>query len=78
MPKLLNLLYVNKWSKLDVGSVRYGVMCAEDGVVLDDGVTGRLGAGPLPDVDHLLRRGGQCGSGWRVGCSATIPAGGCT
>ncbi len=43
VPKLLNLLYVNKWSKLGVGRVRYGVMCAEDGVVLDDGVTGRLG-----------------------------------
>jgi len=42
VPKLLNQLYVNKWSKLAVGSVRYGVMCAEDGVVLDDGVTGRL------------------------------------
>jgi sarcosine oxidase subunit alpha len=42
VPELLNLLYVNKWSKLDVGAVRYGVMCAEDGVVLDDGVTGRL------------------------------------
>ncbi|HYT25302.1 MAG TPA: glycine cleavage T C-terminal barrel domain-containing protein, partial [Actinomycetota bacterium] len=42
VPKLLNLLYVNKWSKLDVGSVRYGVMCAEDGVVMDDGVTGHL------------------------------------
>jgi sarcosine oxidase subunit alpha len=36
-------LYVNKWSKLEVGAVRYGVMCAEDGVVFDDGVTGRLG-----------------------------------
>ncbi|MPZ63166.1 MAG: FAD-dependent oxidoreductase [Propionibacteriales bacterium] len=46
--KLLNLLYVNKWSKLEVGRVRYGVMCAEDGVVLDDGVTGRLGE------DHYL------------------------
>lgn len=46
--KLLNLLYVNKWSKLDVGGVRYGVMCAEDGVVLDDGVTGRL------SDDHYL------------------------
>jgi len=33
---------VNKWSKLDIGSVRYGVMCAEDGVVMDDGVTGHL------------------------------------
>ncbi|MCW5891386.1 MAG: (2Fe-2S)-binding protein [bacterium] len=42
VPKLLNLVYVNKWSQLPVGGVRYGVMCAEDGVVLDDGVTGRL------------------------------------
>ncbi|MEP6695430.1 MAG: 2Fe-2S iron-sulfur cluster-binding protein [Pseudonocardiales bacterium] len=44
VPKLLNLVYVNKWSKLAEGSVRYGVMCAEDGVVMDDGVTGRLGS----------------------------------
>ena len=43
MPELLNLLYVNRWSNLEVGKVRYGVMCAEDGVILDDGVTGRLG-----------------------------------
>ncbi|MGO8961155.1 MAG: 2Fe-2S iron-sulfur cluster-binding protein [Streptosporangiaceae bacterium] len=43
VPKLLNLLYVNKWSRLEIGKVRYGVMCADDGVVLDDGVTGRLG-----------------------------------
>ncbi len=43
VPLLLNLVYVNRWSKLAIGSVRYGVMCAEDGVVLDDGVTGRLG-----------------------------------
>jgi sarcosine oxidase, subunit alpha len=43
VPKLLNQLYVNKWSKLGIGAVRYGVMCAEDGVVFDDGVTGRLG-----------------------------------
>jgi sarcosine oxidase subunit alpha len=43
VPRLLNLVYVNKWSKLAEGAVRYGVMCAEDGIVLDDGVTGRLG-----------------------------------
>jgi sarcosine oxidase subunit alpha len=43
VPRLLNMVYVNKWSKLAEGAVRYGVMCAEDGVVLDDGVTGRLG-----------------------------------
>jgi len=42
VPRLLNLLYTNKWSKLKVGAVRYGIMCAEDGVVMDDGVTGRL------------------------------------
>lgn len=43
VPKLLELLYVNKWSSLEVGRVRYGAMCLEDGVVFDDGVTGRLG-----------------------------------
>jgi sarcosine oxidase subunit alpha len=43
VPDLLNLLYVNKWSKLAIGAVRYGVMCTDDGVILDDGVTGRLG-----------------------------------
>ena len=48
VPRLLNLLYTNKWSKLPIGSVRYGMMCAEDGVVMDDGVTGRLGE------DHYL------------------------
>jgi sarcosine oxidase, subunit alpha len=46
--ELLELLYVNRWRQLEVGRVRYGVMCAEDGVVLDDGVTGRLGE------DHYL------------------------
>ncbi len=40
--RLLNHLYTNTWTKLAVGSVRYGIMCADDGVVLDDGVTGRL------------------------------------
>ncbi|MXZ69354.1 MAG: FAD-dependent oxidoreductase [Acidimicrobiia bacterium] len=41
--KLLGHLYTNKWMKLAAGSVRYGIMCTEDGVILDDGVTGRLG-----------------------------------
>lgn len=41
--RLLQLLYTNKWQRLEVGHVRYGAMCNEDGVVLDDGVTGRLG-----------------------------------
>ena len=46
--KLLSLLYTNKWMQLPINGVRYGLMCADDGVVLDDGVTGRLGD------DHYL------------------------
>ena len=55
--QLLNLLYVNKWSKLAVGKVRYGMMCAEDGVVLDDGVTGRLAP------DHYMMSTTSSGAG---------------
>jgi sarcosine oxidase, subunit alpha len=40
--KLLNLLYVNEWSALAAGSAQYGLMCGEDGVVFDDGVTARM------------------------------------
>lgn len=57
VPKLLNQLYVNRWSKLPVGRVRYGVMCAEDGVVLDDGVTARL------DEDRYLMTTTSSGAG---------------
>ncbi len=57
VPALLNFLYVNKWSKLDVGSVRYGVMCGEDGVVVDDGVTGHLGP------DHYFMSTTSSGAG---------------
>ena len=42
VPKLLEFVYINRWSKLAAGRVRYGAMCAEDGVVFDDGVTARL------------------------------------
>jgi sarcosine oxidase subunit alpha len=43
VPRLLDHLYINRWDNLEVGAVRYGVMCLEDGVVFDDGVTGCLG-----------------------------------
>jgi sarcosine oxidase subunit alpha len=43
-PNFLNLLYVNGWSEVPVGSAQYGLMCSDDGVVLDDGVTARLWA----------------------------------
>lgn len=42
VPDLLDRIYVNKWQKLGVGRVRYGVMCNDEGIVLDDGVTARL------------------------------------
>jgi len=39
----LNLVYTNAWSKLAIGRCRYGVMCTDDGMVMDDGVTIRTG-----------------------------------
>ena len=43
VPDLLDRLYVNKWQKLGIGRVRYGLMCNDEGVILDDGVTARVG-----------------------------------
>jgi sarcosine oxidase subunit alpha len=40
--EFLNRVYTNGWSKLAVGRCRYGLMCTEDGMVFDDGVTSRL------------------------------------
>jgi sarcosine oxidase subunit alpha len=40
---LLNWVYCNAWSKLEVGKARYGLMLDENGMVFDDGVTVRLG-----------------------------------
>ncbi len=73
VPTLLNLLYVNKWSKLEVGRVRYGVMCAEDGVVLDDGVTGRL-AEDRWLMSTTSSGAARCGSGSRAGCRPSTPS----
>jgi sarcosine oxidase subunit alpha len=38
----LDLIYTNMMSSLKVGSVRYGVMCGVDGMVIDDGTVLRL------------------------------------
>lgn len=37
--EFLNRIYTNAWSKLGIGKCRYGVMCKEDGMIFDDGVT---------------------------------------
>ena len=46
--EFLNRIYTNGWKKLAEGRCRYGLMCTEDGMVFDDGVTARLGD------DHFL------------------------
>jgi len=46
---LLERLYVNGWKGLPVGRLRYGIMLREDGFVMDDGTTARLG-----ETDYLM------------------------
>ncbi len=41
--EFLGRVYTNAWAKLPVGKCRYGLMCGEDGMVFDDGVTACLG-----------------------------------
>ena len=41
--EFLNRVYTNKWMKLAVGRCRYGLMLGEDGMIMDDGVSSRLG-----------------------------------
>ena len=41
--RLLDRVYTNAWGKLAIGRARYGLMLGEDGMVMDDGVTARLG-----------------------------------
>lgn len=46
--RFLDFVYTNSFSTLPVGRVRYGLMLREDGLVLDDGTSARLGD------DHYL------------------------
>jgi len=41
--EFLGRVYTNAWAKLAPGRCRYGLMCGEDGMVMDDGVTSCLG-----------------------------------
>ncbi|MDZ4134800.1 MAG: sarcosine oxidase subunit alpha, partial [Paracoccaceae bacterium] len=41
--RFLDMVYTNSFSTLPVGRVRYGLMLREDGHVMDDGTTARLG-----------------------------------
>jgi sarcosine oxidase subunit alpha len=42
-PAFLDFVYTNMFSTLKVGRTRYGLMLREDGYVMDDGTTARLG-----------------------------------
>ena len=46
--QFLNRIYTNGWTSLAVGHCRYGLMCTDDGMVFDDGVTVRMAD------DHFL------------------------
>ncbi len=41
--EFLNYIYTNAWDSLAEGSSRYGLMLGENGMVMDDGVTSKLG-----------------------------------
>ena len=41
--EFLGRIYTNKWEKLAVGKCRYGLMCRDDGMLMDDGTTSCLG-----------------------------------
>ena len=41
-PKFLDMLYTNMMSNLKPGKCRYGLMCSENGFLLDDGVVARI------------------------------------
>ncbi|WP_305984506.1 sarcosine oxidase subunit alpha family protein [Roseibium sp. MMSF_3544] len=41
--EFLNRVYTNAFAKLPVGKARYGIMLRDDGIVMDDGTTWRLG-----------------------------------
>lgn len=40
--KFLDMLYTNMMSNLGVGKCRYGLMCSENGFLMDDGVVARM------------------------------------
>lgn len=78
VPDFLNKLYVNRWSKLKEGRVRYGIMCNSEGIIMDDGVTARVG----PEEWYTTTTSGGAGqiyewvqwwrqSGWGEGVTVT-------
>ena len=63
---LLNLVYTNAWDTLGTNMGRYGLMLTDDGLILDDGVTFKLGDGhylmttSTAHADHVYRMLQEC------------------
>jgi sarcosine oxidase subunit alpha len=78
--KLLDMVYTNAWGDLEIGRSRYGLMCDEQGYVIDDGVTTRLGpshflmtttTGNAGRALAWLEEWLQCEfTGWKVYCAS--------
>ena len=60
--KFLNRMYINGYAKLAIGRCRYGFMLDENGMVMDDGVTARLG--PNHYLMHTTTSGAAHVMGW--------------
>ena len=41
-PALLDRVYTHRFSDLRTGRIRYGILCADNGTIMDDGTVGRL------------------------------------
>ena len=60
--EFLNRVYTNAWKRLRVGRCRYGLMLGEDGMIMDDGVTGRLAENRY--LMHTTTGGAAAVMGW--------------
>ena len=70
--RFLERIYTGRFARLRVGMTRYGVMCDETGVVIDDGVIGRLGPGRFyvsttsSGADQVYRELQRWAAVWRL------------
>ena len=55
--RFLEFVYPNRFENLRVGRVRYGVICDDAGILLDDGTIARLGEDRYFLTDHHGQRG---------------------
>lgn len=75
--EFLNRLYTFAFVKLPVGKTRYAVMAAEDGVVIDDGVAGRISerhfyvTATTSGVDRIYQQMLKWNAQWRLNIDIT-------